>query len=237
MRRSQTNNVGDMSHTEIFSDRTWIAHYADDTARKVPGFADLHRMTMLLLAEHAPDAANILVLGAGGGLELSALANAQPRWHFVGVDPSVEMLDLAKENLGPLMTRVQLQQGYIESAPSGPFDGATCLLTLHFLQPDERLRSLRELHRRLKPSAPLVVAHHCSPEPGQLSRWLSRSVAFADKATAPNFEQAHASAIAMEARLSALPAEQDEELLREAGFSNVALFYAGFTFRGWVAAA
>jgi tRNA (cmo5U34)-methyltransferase len=28
--------------------------------------------------------------------------------------------------------------------------------------------------------------------------------------------------------------EQDEAMLREAGFSNVSLFYAAFTFRGWV---
>ena len=29
--------------------------------------------------------------------------------------------------------------------------------------------------------------------------------------------------------------EQDEAMLREAGFSNVSLFYAAFTWRGWVA--
>jgi hypothetical protein len=29
--------------------------------------------------------------------------------------------------------------------------------------------------------------------------------------------------------------EQDAALLREAGFDDVELFYAGFTFKGWVA--
>ncbi len=29
----------------------------------------------------------------------------------------------------------------------------------------------------------------------------------------------------------------DEVILREAGFSNISLFYVGFTFRGWVACA
>ena len=36
-------------------------------------------------------------------------------------------------------------------------------------------------------------------------------------------------------RLPALSPEDDEALLREAGFEDVALFYAGFTFRGWIA--
>ena len=35
--------------------------------------------------------------------------------------------------------------------------------------------------------------------------------------------------------LPVLSPEQDEALLRDAGFADVALFYAGFTFRGWVA--
>ena len=37
-----------------FTDPAAVANYADDTPRKVPGFADLHRMTLLLLAERAP---------------------------------------------------------------------------------------------------------------------------------------------------------------------------------------
>jgi predicted TIM-barrel fold metal-dependent hydrolase len=37
------------------------------------------------------------------------------------------------------------------------------------------------------------------------------------------------------AKLPLLAPEQDEALLREAGFPDVSLFYAGFAFRGWVA--
>jgi tRNA (cmo5U34)-methyltransferase len=38
----------------------------------------------------------------------------------------------------------------------------------------------------------------------------------------------------MAERLPILSPDEDEALLHEAGFSDVALFYAGFTFRGWV---
>ncbi|WEJ98491.1 MAG: class I SAM-dependent methyltransferase [Candidatus Sphingomonas phytovorans] len=221
-----------MQPNQPFTDPAMVAGYAEGTPQKVPGFAGLHRMAMLLLAEHAPDPATILVLGAGGGLELKAFAEAQPRWRFTGVDPSAEMLGLARSILGPLQQRVELKQGYVDTAPPGPFDGATCLLTLHFLSREERLRTLRELHRRLKPGAPLVVAHHSCPDDGDLHRWLSRSVAFAGGAGA---DIARASAAAMAERLPVLRAGEDEALLREAGFSGVALFYAGFSFRGWVA--
>lgn len=82
-------------------------------------------MAALLLAERATSDARMLVLGAGGGLELKAFADWHPQWRFAGVDPSREMLDLARRTLGPLASRVVLHEGYIESAPDGPFDGAT----------------------------------------------------------------------------------------------------------------
>jgi tRNA (cmo5U34)-methyltransferase len=39
---------------------------------------------------------------------------------------------------------------------------------------------------------------------------------------------------AISERLPILDPEQDAAILRDAGFKNVELFYAGFTFRGWV---
>ena len=37
------------------------------------------------------------------------------------------------------------------------------------------------------------------------------------------------------ARLPILSPEDDEQLLRDAGFSRISLFYMGFAFRGWIA--
>src|SRR5262249_32019167 len=140
-----------------FSDPKAVARYAEGPPRFVPGFADLHDMAAILLAEHAPQNARVLVLGAGGGLELKAFAEKRPGWTFDGVAPSAEMLKLAGRTLGPLAARVQLHHGYIDDAPPGPFDAATCLLTLHFLAPQERQRTLAAIRARLKPSAPFVA--------------------------------------------------------------------------------
>lgn len=214
-----------------FSDPAVVATYAEATPKKVPGLADLHRMAAILLAERAPDDAEILVVGAGGGLELRAFAEGQPGWRFLGVDPSAEMLDLARRTLGPHAPRADLRLGTIDAAPDGPFDGATCLLTLHFLDRDERLRTLREIHRRLTPGAALVIAHHSAADGADLTRWISRSLTFAGTPASP------ASAAQMAQRLPALTTEDDEALLREAGFCDITLFYAALSFRGWVAVA
>ena len=101
-----------------FSDPQAVARYAEGPLRQVPGFLALQQMSRLLLAEHVPAQGRVLVLGAGGGLELKAFAEAQPGWQLLGVDPAAPMLALAEQTLGPLMSRVQLLEGYIDDAPT-----------------------------------------------------------------------------------------------------------------------
>lgn len=214
-----------------------VASYGDETRRKVPGLADLHRMTALLLAERAPRDGRILVVGAGGGLELGAMAQAQPAWRFTGVDPSPAMLALARQVTAPDGDRIDLHCGTVDHAPEGPFDGATCLLTLHFLDRAERRRTLKDIRRRLAPGAALVVAHHSVPDDEgerEGEEWLARSAVFADREKSDPVRAA-ASARTMVGRLPLLSPRDDEALLLEAGFDRPALFYAAFSFRGWVA--
>jgi tRNA (cmo5U34)-methyltransferase len=206
--------------------------YREDAPRKVPGLADLHRMVMLLLAEQASGAAHVLVVGAGGGMETRAMAEAQPTWRFTGVDPSPAMLNLARQTVMPCSDRVDLLEGTIDQAPAGPFDGATCLLTLHHIGRKERLRTLRQIHRRLKPRVSIVVMGHSAPGPDP-ERWMMRSVAFGDRAGV-DWAKAKSTAKVMAERLPLLTPTEEEGLLREAGFLDVALFYAAFSFRGWV---
>jgi tRNA (cmo5U34)-methyltransferase len=215
-----------------FSDPGAVARYAEGPFRNVPGFAGLLRMATLLLAERAPDDARVLVLGAGGGLELKAFAETHEGWRFDGVDPSAEMLKLANATLGPLASRARLHDGYIDVAPKGPFDAATCILTFHFIRLEERARTLAEVRRRLKPGAPFVLAHLSFPqaEP-ERELWLSRYFTFIG-VEPTKWDESRA---AMNAHLTILDPAQDEAMLRDAGFSGVTQVYQGFAFRGWVA--
>jgi tRNA (cmo5U34)-methyltransferase len=218
-----------------FADPEAVARYVDGPPRFMPGFADLHRMSAILLAERMPPDARVLVVGAGGGLELRAFAEAHAGWTFTGVDPSAEMLKLAARTLDSLASRATLVEGYVEDAPIGPFDAATCLLTLHFLDREERRRTAWEIHRRLRPGAPFVAAHTSFPQDAtQRSRWLARYAAFA---VSQGVDPALAEGVraSVDASLSILSLEDDEAVLREAGFQDVTPFYAAFTWRGWVA--
>src|SRR5690606_3894608 len=143
------------------------------------------------------------------------------------------MLQLAAETVAPHAARIQLHEGYIDAAPAGPFDAATCLLTLHFVPRDQRLATLQHLRQRLRPGAPLVVAHLSVPQ-AERPLWLARHVAFGSAGDLPP-AQRDRSVQALDPRLTILGPSEDEDLLREAGFSGVSLFYVGFSIRGWVA--
>jgi tRNA (cmo5U34)-methyltransferase len=209
--------------------------YAERSPRQVPGYSSLHRMVSLLLAERTPQDGRVLVLGAGGGQELKAMAEAHPGWSFDGVDPSSEMLRLAVQVAGPDAARMRFHRGYIDDAPGGPFDAATSILTFHFISHDQRLETLKQMRRRLRVGAPFVLVHLSFPqtEP-ERSIWIDRHVAYGlsnglEPADAKRARQAISSG------LTILSPEEDVAMLRLAGFSNASLFYAGLSIRGWVA--
>lgn len=86
-----------------------------------------------------------------------------------------------------------------------------------------------------KSGAPFVVAHLSAPN-GEDERplWLSRYSAFL-AASGVEPDEAAAARDAVTNHLEILAPAQDEAILREAGFADPTLFYAGFTFRGYVA--
>lgn len=204
-------------------------NYAERPARQVPGFASLHRMTALLLDEVVPADARILVLGAGGGLELKALGDFAPGWCFDGVDPSPDMLSLAREITADHAPRMRFHEGYVDAAPEGPFDAAVCLLTFHFISRPQRLETLREISKRLRPGAPFVLAHisFSQSDPERL-QWIDRHIAYAGGTPSESAREM------IGTRLTILAPDEEEAMLREAGFTGVTLFYAGLSFRGWV---
>ncbi|MCY1004297.1 class I SAM-dependent methyltransferase [Nannocystis pusilla] len=106
-----------------------------------------------------------------------------PGWRFTGVDPSDAMLAVARQRLATegLLSRTHLHVGELHSLPPGPpFDGAQMLGVLHHVPETERLGLLREVTRRLKPGAPLVVGCRVGMDPAlwdvELRRWRTHGI-------------------------------------------------------------
>ncbi|MEO0451255.1 MAG: methyltransferase domain-containing protein [Pseudomonadota bacterium] len=219
---------------DLFEDPDHAAQYATGPARFVPGFASLHQMASILMRETVPEQAHILVHGAGGGLELEAFAKLNPGWRFTGVDPAQPMLDAAQARLGSLSDRVSFVHGYAEDTPAGPYDAATSFLTLHFLDAKERTKAVSEIVQRLKPGAPFITVHCSFPQaPDLRDLWLTRHRDYVISSGVPP-EEAESARQSISENLELFDPRIDEEILRNAGLTKVAQFYAAFTWRGWV---
>lgn len=218
-----------------FDDPHHVAMYAQRAQQMVPAYQDIHRMAAVLIDERTPADGRILVLGAGGGLETKTFAESHPDWTFDAVDPAQAMLDLAASTLGPYVERVRMHQGYIDQAPSGPYDAATSLLTLHFLGPDDRRDTAAQVRRRLKPGAPFVVMHLSFPQGDDAERqqWIQRHVTYL-VANGIDPGDAGKAREAISETVPVLTPEQDCAILQDAGFSDITEFFSTFTFRGWV---
>src|SRR5438067_9862748 len=109
----------------------------------------------------------VLDLGCGTGRFSAALAE-QAIARVWGVDPSAEMLAVAREKLPP---SVGLKQGRAEDLPfrDGWFDRAVMWLVVHLV---DRPAAFREIARVLAPESRLAVVTLATEHSGRY--WLNR---------------------------------------------------------------
>ncbi|HEU5349199.1 MAG TPA: class I SAM-dependent methyltransferase [Ktedonobacterales bacterium] len=213
----------------------------EQTARRVNiGYDLLFTLVGCFLRSLRQPALNLLVVGAGGGMEIERFLPDNPGWRLTGVDPSRDMLSLAQakaDHLG-VRERVTLIQGTVDDLPADAhFDAATCMFVLHFL-PDEGKNSLlRGIATRLRPDAPVVVASSIRGDDGGLRDDLLGIWQHYGELMGMPAERMASTIERLVAQASTLAtAEQYEQLLREAGFERVArIFSASPGFSGWLA--
>ncbi|ATB27176.1 class I SAM-dependent methyltransferase [Melittangium boletus] len=144
-------------------------------AQAASWFIGVHAMhdaiaTVMSATLDGQDEASLLCVGVGTGQDVLPYAKqGAPGWRFTGVDPSPDMLAVARKQLAAagLLERTQLHVGELDSLPPGPlFDGAEMIGVLHHVAGEEnRLALLREVARRLKPGAPFILGCRIGLDP------------------------------------------------------------------------
>lgn len=226
-----------MSRDTFHADR---ARRYDDTIRRViPGYDTLHAMTALFLRTELPDAARLLVVGAGTGQELKILSEAAPDWQFTACDPAAGMLSVAETRLreAGVLDRVALHACIADDLPDAPpFDAATCLLVLHFIPDDGgKLAVLKSIAARVKAGAPLILSDmYEDPDSPRFQRLITVWTEWQLKAGIDPAEVEKGIAhvrrdihFVSETRLA--------ELLDQAGFTAPERFFGAFLFAGYIA--
>ena len=212
--------------------------YDETIQQLIPGYDTIFSMALALLKQQLSDAANLLIVGAGSGTELSLFGRSSLRWQMTGVDPSAKMLRLAEskiEALG-LGDRATLINGYVNDLPLTPsFDAATSILVMHFLPDDgSKLAFLQAIESRLKQGAILLLVDCCGDRNSEefvqiTSAWNAYGMRAGIRAEkmAEIFSRTTQ-------HLPCVPEQRVIELLNQAGFSQTMQFYKAFMFTGWI---
>ncbi|MCL6574248.1 MAG: class I SAM-dependent methyltransferase [Bacillus sp. (in: Bacteria)] len=189
-------------------------------------------------AQLGENAASLLVVGAGGGNELSAWGPSNPKWTFTGIDPSEEMLKIAKHKAVQLgmESRVKFIEGTINDLPKldSKFDAACCILVLHFINDEqEKLELLGNIKNHLKTGAPFVlVSAYGDRDSAELQDRINVWKSFFLDGVYEKSKVDDMGKVIM--NISYIPENQIEMLLAEAGFTNITRFYSTGLFAGWI---
>lgn len=226
---------GDVPLADWFDEKA--ATYCSHARSMVPGYDAIYDMASALLSQRVPEQCKLLVVGAGGGSELVAFGAAFPRWGITGVDPSPEMLSIARARVDEqgIGDRVETVCGKVEDIPAERrFDAATCILVMHFIEDDgSKLEFLKELGKRLNPGAPLIVVNLCGvPGTEEHSQKLAALVAYGRKQGKPAESLEKYEATVM--KLASVTESRDIELLKEAGFRVGFEFFRALYLCGWI---
>lgn len=219
-----------------------VYRYEETISLKIPGYALLHDMADRLLAAQIGEEAEqpeLLVVGAGGGQEMVTLGRKHEKWLLTGIDPSERMLDIAEGRVraAALDSRVTLLHGTIDRIPqSHRYDGAACMLVLHFVESlSRKLELLQGIAERLKPWAPFVMASiNGDPQSPsfrmQMNAWRQH---MADNGIGPEGWERFAASIGRDSH--PVPSQQVAALLREAGFTAATRFFGSYLVEGFFA--
>ena len=115
-----------------------------------------------------PAKSDLLIIGGGGGKEISTLQKFSDKWNFKIIDPSDKMLKFAeywieKENL---KERSEILRGYLDDFDfeENSFDAITCMAVFHYLEKTERNKILNQVKELLRPNGVFIYSVAVKPD-------------------------------------------------------------------------
>lgn len=147
--------------------------YARQVLPRLLDLAMRHRLASEHRAKLVPRASGTVVeIGIGSGLNLAHYTEAVTRVH--GVDPSAELLAMARERARGRPFELSLDEKPAEALPLDDASADTAVCTWTLCSVGDPLAALGELRRVLKPGARLFfIEHGAAPERG-VAAWQRR---------------------------------------------------------------
>lgn len=185
----------------------------------------------------------LLVSGAGTGMELITFGRNHPQWKITGLDPSEQMIALAKDKVqkAKLEEKITIHQCFTHDLPIQPlYQGATSILVFPFLPSNEdKLFYLKSIADRLSSGAILILVtaygdNTSSAFQRDISAWRTQALSRSQALGLPLVKIKQLLDVVL-SQVHYTDESTIQELLHQADFHQTSLFFKTYHFGGWVA--
>jgi tRNA (cmo5U34)-methyltransferase len=223
-----------------FSFNQKVASVFDDmVSRSVPYYAEIQRMSCELAADFALPGTNLYDIGCATATTMIALdQQVDPSVRFVGIDNSEEMLKKAREKVAVSGTGRSIEFEAVDLHKGMEIENAsviTMLLTLQFVRPLYRDRLMKKLYDGLNEQGALILVEKLTCEHTNFNRLYiehyyeyKRRNGYSDVEISKKRE-------ALENVLIPYRFEENNQMLKDAGFQYVEEYFRWYNFCGIIA--
>ncbi len=218
--------------SEVFDDMLY---------RSVPFYAEIQRMMGELVADFAMPGTRIYDLGCSTCNSFINIGHYLPEEldiRFIGIDSSEEMLKKARQKLTDqqFKRRYELQCDDLNKGMTITNASVVAMtLTLQFIRPLYRARLIESIRRGLVETGCLIVVEKVLAENSTLNRLFIKHYYELKKRNGYSEMEIAQKREALENVLVPYRLEENTQLLREAGFKHVEVFFKWYNFCGIIA--
>ncbi|MCG6166524.1 class I SAM-dependent methyltransferase [Leptospira sanjuanensis] len=220
-----------MDYIETFEGERAV-QYENRIGTMIPFYSGISELVATSILNSVPVGKKILAAGCGTGADFRALLKIAPdRYSITGVDPSPEMISIARKNF-PNAELISSPVSALD--PNRKFSAATLLFVLHFLPDDgAKLSLLRDISSRLEPGGIFLLFDLYDSQArmevvfNELGLYLKTFQGWEEEALKTYIQRVK--------DLNRIPSARYEDLFRKAGFQNFKQIFRAYHVGGWEA--
>lgn len=208
-------------------------------ARSIPQYEVMREACTALAVQYAQPNTFIIDLGCSRGEALRPIVDKLgAHQRYVGCEISEPMLEAARERFKGMIQcgvvdirKLDLRKEY----PPLNASVTLCVLTLQFTPIEYRQRILRDIWKHTLPGGALILVEKVLGATADLDACLVKNYWALKAEHKYSQEEIDRKRMALEGVLVPVTASWNEDLLRQAGFSQMDCFYRAWNFCGWIA--
>lgn len=211
--------------------------FSDMLRRSIPDYKTLRELVFYTGYSFIKDGSNVIDLGASNGESIKMFidyASYYKKAHFYLIDKSEPMLEEASKKLYYAKNTSFLNLDLTEINFNLEADLITSILTLQFIPIEYRPKILRNIYKALSDEGAFILVEKVICPNSDNNELFIKEYYRIKEENGYSKEQINNKKRSLENVLVPLTVKQNEELLKEAGFSSIECFWRYYNFCGWI---